>query len=316
MSDGPYITGRIAGARGAATVAAVRADGPTRIYRVTPEGAAEGRLAVIFANMVGATRQNLPFVWQVAASRTPALVVADLSNTFFAERGQADLIADEIGREMERRGVDEVSTLGYSQGAYAALAFGGQVAVARSLAFCPKAAAEPDILDDGLPSMARLRALRENAFPSPAPGIARIGRGWIVHGTRGFDLHHLDRLPEAPRMARIVVPGATHFIFRHPFCRGPLLEAAAAFLGGDDAGTAAHIARVGLPRGHPRAERALRQGRRRLARGRDAGLDHYSPTWRDRVRLAKDVARRGARRLSRRVAAEITTTPVQRETDR
>lgn len=184
-----------------------------RVLRGTPSGPARGPLLVVFNSLL---RRGVgpEFIGLAAKSGRPALFVLDHHSTWYASQERVTLVSRQVRAEMDRLGATDIDTLGFSMGAYAALAYGAVLPVRHAVALSPRYSPDPAIVKDPR-DRAVLRKLSGNfALPTVVDGMAKAQGGLILHGMRGPD-HVQYRHMRAPRQFdHWLMPLADHFVAR------------------------------------------------------------------------------------------------------
>ena len=105
-----------------------------------------------------------------------------------------------------------MDTLGFSMGAYPAIAFAERVPVRHAVALSPRFSPDPAIVPDprDRPGIARLSG--KLALPTLAPGLARLQGGIILHGMRGPDLRQFRHIHAPTQVDHWLLPHAGHFV--------------------------------------------------------------------------------------------------------
>ena len=214
------------------------------VLRATPtDRPAQGPLLVVFGSYRTKT-QPPEFRRTVGALGRPALFIMEHDFGFYATQERVDRLAPMIAAEMERTETTRIDTLGFSIGAYGALAWGAHVPVRHAMAFAPRFSPDPAIIRDPR-DRHKMRAHSGTlAFPTLQRGLERIERATILHGLRGPDRLHLRHFRPMGHVDHWVAPDADHFVadwLRRQGRLGPVVEAA---LDGDRAGVRQQMAQL------------------------------------------------------------------------
>jgi hypothetical protein len=210
----------------------LRQDGDLTILRAVPPGPPSGPLVVVFNSLVrkGTTPE---FIGTVARSGRPGLFILDHRATWYASRRNAGAIRDAVRAELDHLQGDRLDTLGFSMGAYAAVAFAETLPVRRAVAFSPRFSPDPALVADprDRPSLRRLSG--KFAFPTLEAGMARLEGGLILHGMRGPDRCQFRHIRAPQAVDHWLLPLASHFVALWLQKRGLLDDVVQAALQGD-----------------------------------------------------------------------------------
>ncbi|NCO86716.1 MAG: hypothetical protein GW886_08820 [Rhodobacterales bacterium] len=179
---------------------------------VPAAGAVAGPLAVVFCSAGRQVRAAAApeFAGSLRAAGRRALFVFDPAMTWYADPAVVARIVATIRDEMQAVGAMQVDTIGFSMGAYGAMAFGAHLPVRFALAIAPRFTPDPAILRDAraVPHLAGLSG--RFAMPTLAEGMARVQAGAIIHGTLGPDRPHLPLFPRLAAVDHWLMPGVGH----------------------------------------------------------------------------------------------------------
>ena len=169
-----------------------------------------GPLVVVFCSF----DSSLEFAGHVARSGRNALFVRDNKRTWFALPADVKTIVSAVQKELKSLGSKRVDTIGFSMGAYAALAYGKVIPIRNALALAPRFSPDQDIVPDRRARRNLDRCSDRLALRSVAPGLNGIGWATVVHGSLGPDRAHLPHFPRRKNVDHHIIPGCYHLVLQ------------------------------------------------------------------------------------------------------
>ena len=209
------------------------------------------------------------FIGTLAAIGRPVVWVNDLTATWYASPGMADRIVAEVGGALARLGASCCDTLGFSMGAFGALAFAERLPVRLAVALSPRLSPDAAVLGDH--RAAERLAPWQGRFPfaNVGPGLARVRGGLVLHGLKGPDFHHAAQFPVNAAVGHWVLPQVGHRTARWLKAAGALDEVVSLALADDTPALRAVLRRLGA---RPIGSRRWRLLRLRARRWLDARM--------------------------------------------
>jgi len=229
-----------------------------------------GPLVVVFCSLAS----MVEFAGSTARSGRSAIFVSDRKRLWFAMPADVNTIVRAVRAEMAELGQEQIDTIGFSMGGFAALAYGNLLPVRNALAFSPRFSPDQEIVRDRRTYPNLTRNVQLLALRSVTPGLRRIGWASIVHGTIGPDRPHLRHFPRDKNFDHHMITRCGHFVAQWLRAREALEPLIQAVLTDDRHAAQRHMRAAGtiprhllnnrMARAEARLRRAFRAVRRRF----------------------------------------------------
>ena len=222
-----------------------------------------GPLVVVFCSFVAAVE----FAGSVARAGRNVLFVSDSKRTWFGLPGDVRTIVQAVRAELAELGQDQIDTIGFSMGGFAALAYAQRLPVRNALALSPRFSPDHEIVLDRRTYPNLTRNVHRLVLRSVAPGLRQTGWATIVHGTTGPDRPHLQHFSRAARVDHYLISRCGHYVAQWLQAQDALEPLIEAVLRGDRRAAQRQMRAAGtLPRHliHSRLARAQARLRRAL----------------------------------------------------
>lgn len=187
-------------------------DAALRIVRAVPSQPVPGELIVVFGcgSLAVRHQHHLEFIGDLARIGHSVIYVIDKTLSFYARPGMIDRIVDLICREMAQIGVNAITTIGQSLGAFGAVAFAERLPVRFALAMAPRFSPDMGVVRDQR-HVANLKPfLGRFPFVTLEAGLNALSSGAVLHGLVGPDLRHLVKIQPPAHVDHWLLPGCNH----------------------------------------------------------------------------------------------------------